>query len=96
METAESPNELAKAVFEKLWLHCRRKASGLVRMMESGDLDIFDGLAVAPLALAEEVRLAEMAEFERRRLAWLDAYRVGECDDDNGRDAAAQPRKGAL
>jgi hypothetical protein len=57
MQAAETENELAKAAYGKLRLHRRRRTSGLVQMMRNGDLDIFDGLAVAPLVLAEEVRL---------------------------------------
>ena len=95
MGTVEPEEDLAEAVFEKLRLHCRRKASGLVRMIQNGELDIFDGLAVAPLVLAEEIRLAEMAGYERRRLAWLGRYQAGDCDDDSQRDATTHPRKGA-
>lgn len=95
METVDALEDLAKAAYGKLRLHRRRLASGLVQMMRDGDLDIFDALATAPLVLEEEKRLVEAAEFERRRLAWLDAYQVADCHDADEPDDAAQTRKSA-
>lgn len=62
-------------------------------MFDDDLADCLDALAVAPLFLNEQRQLLEMAEFERRRLAWLDAYPLADCDSDA--DAATQPRKGA-
>lgn len=88
MEEAEPLDDLAKSSYGKLRLHRRRLASGLVQMMRDGELDIFDALAAAPLVLDEEKRQAEAAEYERRRLAWLDAYQVADCDGDDELAAA--------
>lgn len=95
METVDALDELAKAAYGKLRLHRRRLASGLVQMMRDGDLDVFDALAAAPLVFEEEKRRVEAAEFERRRLTWLDAYQVADCHDDDEPDAVAQTRKSA-
>lgn len=88
-------DEWAASVLNRIRLHRRRDLSGTLSMMDSDLLDVFDALAVAPLLLAEETRRAEMAGFERRRLAWLDTQLS--TDFDKGEvDAATPPRKSAL
>lgn len=64
------------AAFEILRRNYRRKVAGLHHMLDDGDLDIFDALALAPRILKEDDELQARDEHDRRRLAWLEKYEI--------------------
>lgn len=72
--TNEKCDEWGANVLSRIRLHQRRDVAGLWSMLNDGLLDVFDILVVAPLLLNERQQELEMAEYERRRLKWLDSY----------------------
>lgn len=72
----ESADEIGAAAYRALELNFRHKIQGMFLLLEDGRLDVFDCLGVAPMLMKDADAELERTEYERRRLAYLDAYRI--------------------